>query len=266
MDQLRRIFREEDRKVLTFRESRAWAHHSGGWDNYALRERIMFGCLKHLPLEEYVKVNQFVQAESLRYALESNRRRQWKNVGQMTWQFNEPWPNAQCSNVLEYYGGRKLAYYAVKEAYAPVLASLKYKKLFYAPGEVFGAELWLINDRPDALYEIRCAVTAEDGRVLHQEVFTGTAPEDLSFRAGTIAVPIPQDLTGSFTVRLTTDCGGFHGEKEYLMLIADLDIPVEPTAMDRTLYKTDPAMFTAKRASWESVARFTDRWWQKIGG
>jgi hypothetical protein len=25
-------------------------------------------------------------------------------------------------------------------------------------------------------------------------------------------------------------------------------------------------MFTAKRASWESVARFTDRWWQKIGG
>ncbi len=269
MDQLRRIFRQEDQRVLTYRESRAWAHHSGGWDNYAHRERIMFGSLKHLPLEEYVKVNQFVQAESLRYSLESNRRRQWKNVGQMTWQFNEPWPNAQCSNVLEYYGGRKLAYYAVKEAYAPVLASLKYKKLFYTPGEVFGAELWLINDRTDAPYEISCAVTGEDGHVLYEGTFTGTAPEDLSFRAGSLSIPIPEDLTGSFTVRLTTVCGDFRGEKDYLMLIADLDIPVEPTATDRQfmdLYKLDGAMFTAKRASYNSVIRFADRWWRSIGG
>ena len=43
MDQLRRIFREEDQRVLTYRESRAWAHHSGGWDDHDLRERIMFG-------------------------------------------------------------------------------------------------------------------------------------------------------------------------------------------------------------------------------
>ena len=257
MEQLRRIFREEDLRVLTFRESRAWAHHCGGWDNYAHRERIMFGELRHLPLEEYVKVDQFVQAESLRYALESNRRRQWKSVGQMTWQFNEPWPNAKCSNVLEFYGGRKLGYYAVREAYEPVLASLKYKKLFYTSGEVFEAELWLINDRADAPYEISCAVIAEDGRVLHEQVFRGMAPEDLSFRTGHVAVPIPGDLTGSFSVRLTTACGDYTGEKEYLLLIADLDIPVE-------LYDLDSAMFTAKRASYSSVIRFVDRWWQSI--
>ena len=81
-------------------------------------------------------------------------------------------------------------------------------------------------------------------------------------------MPLPEDMTGSFTVRLTTVCGDFRGEKEYLMLIADLDIPVEPTAEDRQLmelYKTDGAMFTAKRASYRSVIRFADRWWQTLG-
>ena len=144
-----------------------------------------------------------------------------------------------------------------------VMASLPYQADFSS----YITEGLLINDRADAPYEISCAVTAEDGRVLHEEVFTGTAPEDLSFRAGSIRVPIPEDLTGSFTVRLTTVCGDFRGEKEYLMLIADLDIPVEPTAEDRQLmelYKTDGAMFTAKRASYRSVIRFADRWRQKM--
>jgi hypothetical protein len=96
-----------------------------------------------------------------------------------------------------------------------------------------------------------------------------SAEHQQSFRAGSIAVPIPADLTGSFTVRLTTVCGSFRGEKEYLMLIADLDIPLEPTAMDRQfmdLYKQDCAMFTAKRASYRSVISFADRWWRKLGG
>jgi len=266
MDQIQRIFRPEDRKLFTAAENRAWAHHSGGWDNYPHRERLMFGDLKALPLEDYVKVNQFVQAESLRYALESNRRRQWKNVGQMTWQFNEPWPNVQCSNVLEYYGGRKLAYYAVKEAYAPVLASLHYEKLFYTPGECFQAQIWLINDRRDADYTLRCTVLAEDGRELAAGRFHGHAQEDLSFQVSTVTARLPEDLSGSFTVRLETCCGGERSDKEYLMLMADLDIPLELTKADRDLRQIPRLrkLLEGKRASAASVIRFVDRWWEKL--
>lgn len=231
----------------------------------------MFGDLKHLPLEDYVKVNQFVQAESLRYSLESNRRRQWKNVGQMTWQFNEPWPNVQCSNVLEYYGGKKLAYYAVKDAYASILTSLKYKKLFHTPGETWEAEIWLINDRPDADYTIEYTVVTEDGRTLAEGRFDGTAEEDLSFNVGSLKAELPGDLTGSFSVVLNTRCGDFRDTKEYLMLMADLDIPLVLSEEDKKMLEamkkrlaSNP--FDAKRASTASVISYVDRWWQKTGG
>ena len=270
MDQLCRILKPEDRRVCAAREIRAWAHHSAGWDTYDLRERTMFGELKHLPLADYVKVNQFIQAESLRYSLESNRRRQWKNVGQMTWQFNEPWPNAQCSNVLEYYGGKKLAYYAVRDAYESVLTSLKYKKIFHTAGETWEGEVWLINDRTDAEYTVAYSVVTEDGRTLAEGSLSGLAREDLSFRVGSIRAELPGDLTGSFSVILNTRCGGFRDTKEYLMLVADLDIPLAVTREDEKMmeaikkrFASNP--FDAKRASVASVIRYVDRWWKKIG-
>lgn len=271
MEQIERIFKEEDRQLFTIQENRAWAHHSGGWDSYSMRERTMFGDLKKIPLADYIKVNQFVQAESLRYSLESNRRRQWKNVGQMTWQFNEPWPNVQCSNVLEYYGGKKLGYYAVKEAYDSVLASLKYKKLFYDAGERYEAEIWLINDRKDSNYEIDYTVTTEDGRTLSSGRLNGTAREDVSFKAGSIAFDLPDTITGSFTVHLSTTCGAYKSEKMYLMLIADLDIPIELTEDDKRmldLFKKRAASnpFDAKKASYASVIRFVDQWRSMING
>lgn len=269
MHQISKIFKEKDRKLFTSEENRAWAHHTGGWDSYNMRERTMFGDLKNIPLEDYIKVNQFVQAESLRYSLESNRRRQWKNVGQMTWQFNEPWPNVQCSNVLEYYGGRKLAYYAVREAYESVLASLKYKKLFYEAGERYTAEIWLINDKKDADYAIDYSVTAEDGRTLSSGKFEGIAKEDVSFKVGDIAFHLPDDLTGSFTVSIKTKCGESESEKIYLMLIADLDLPITLTAEDKRrleIFKKRAASnpFDAKKASYASVIKFVDKWYNII--
>ncbi len=265
MNQIRKIFKEKDMHLFTSDENRAWAHHTGGWDSYSMRERTMFGDLKNIPLEDYIKVNQFVQAESLRYSLESNRRRQWKNVGQMTWQFNEPWPNVQCSNVLEYYGGKKLGYYAVKEAYESVLASLKYKKLFYTAREHFETEIWLINDKKDAGFRIEYTICAEDGRTLSSGRFEGIAKEDVSFKAGDIAFDLPEDITGSFTVTISTECGEFKSEKMYLMLIADLDLPIALTEEDKRRLelikkRSEANPFDAKKANYASVISFVDKW------
>lgn len=269
MDQIKRIFKEKDQQLFTTQENRVWAHHSGGWDTYGFRERIMFGDLKHIPFEDYIKVNQFVQAESLRYSLEANRRRQWKSVGQMTWQFNEPWPNVQCSNVLEYYGGKKLAYYAIRDAYDYVLTSLKYKKLFYEAGETYEAEIWLINDRADAPYTIGYTVITEDGRELAKGNFSGIAQEDISFKVGSISAQLPDDLTGGFSIILETECGDFKDTKEYMMFIADLDIPIELSADDkmrieRMMKRFGANPFEAKRADTAPVIRYVDRWWDKI--
>lgn len=232
-DTLKRFLSPEDLKLFTSSENRVWRHHSGGWDTYNMRERLMFGDLYDIPFEDYIKVNQFVQAESLRYSVEANRRRQWKNVGQMTWQFNEPWPNIQCSNLIDFYGGKKLAYYTVRDAYASILTSLKYHKLFYKAGETFNGEIYIINDKKTADYTIQYEIVDQDENKLAYGEFTGVAHEDVSQKVGDVTFLIPEGFTGGFTIRIATQCGEFNDTKEYLMLIADKKIDVTLTEEDK---------------------------------
>ncbi len=243
LDALKRFLAKEDQKLATSFTNKVWAHHSGGWDTYSLRERLLFGDLDGIPFEDYIKVNQFIQAESLRYSLEANRRRQWKNVGEMTWQFNEPWPNIQCSNVLDYYGGKKLAYYFMRDAYDSVLTSLKYYKLFYKANEEFNSEVYIINDKKDAEYKIEYTVEDCNHKVLASGSFSGIAKEDISQKVGDIQITLPNDITGGFVIKLNTQCGDFTATKEYLMLIADKDIPVAIYEKDELTIK----IFNKKR-------------------
>lgn len=262
-DSICRFTAPEDRQLYTSLENRIWAHHSGGWDAYAMRERMMFGDLKGLPFPDYIKVSQYVQAEALRYALEANRRRQWKNVGEMTWQFNEPWPNMQCSNVLDYYGGKKLAYYAMKEAYTPVLASLRYERLFYRTGEEFRAELHLLSDLPDSSFEVTFEIRCGE-ELLATGTKAGTIQEDTSFMLCTISQPIPEG-TESLSVRLRTSCGGFTGDKEYLFLIANRqeDIILTEEEQQRLLHFKNKGFTNppdAPKANVQPVIDYVDRW------
>ncbi|WMJ23696.1 glycoside hydrolase family 2 TIM barrel-domain containing protein [Paludicola sp. MB14-C6] len=267
-DTLKRFLAPEDLKLCTSAENRVWRHHSGGWDSYSMRERLLFGDLHHIPFQDYIKINQFIQAESLRYSLEANRRRQWKNVGEMTWQFNEPWPNIQCSNVLDYYGEKKLAYYVMRDAYLSVLTSLKYDKLFYKAGEAFNAELFIINDKRTADYKIKYEIVNQNNNTLSSAEFSGTATEDVSQKVGSIAFTIPESLTGGFTVRITTSCGDFNGTKEYLMLMADKKVDVtlsqeEQLAIKHYKNKQFTNGIDALRADTAPVIRYYDNFIEK---
>lgn len=87
-----------------------------------------------------------IQYEGVRYALESNRCRAFQNCGSILWQFNEPWPNVSCTNIWDYYGKPKAAYYAVQAAYRPVAPVLKYDTLFPKAGEAVILRPFICND------------------------------------------------------------------------------------------------------------------------
>src|SRR5262249_52875613 len=124
-------------------ENRLWMHHGGDW--WLRRERVeeVFGRLPDL--ESYVRASQFLQAEGLRYAVESGRRRQWRCSGVLPWQFNEPWPNAVCTNAVDYFGRPKPAYWAVRRAYAPLQVAAAHRTTDWAGEPEFRADLWLLN-------------------------------------------------------------------------------------------------------------------------
>ena len=91
----------------------------------------------------------------------------------------------------------------------------------------------------------------------------------VSFKVGDIAFHLPDDLTGSFTVSIKTKCGESESEKIYLMLIADLDLPITLTAEDKRrleIFKKRAASnpFDAKKASYASVIKFVDKWYNII--
>jgi beta-mannosidase len=88
-------------------------------------------------LEEYVDFTHINQAEGLRFGIEHFRRRKPHCSGSLIWQFNDCWPGISWS-IVDYYGFAKAAYFFVKRAYAPVMASFK--------AVDNGVELWVVND------------------------------------------------------------------------------------------------------------------------
>jgi len=120
----------------------AWVHHGSWWLH---REKLegMFGPIENL--ETFVKASQFMQAEGLRYAIESNRRRKWRCSGTSPWQLNEAFPNTACTNAVDYLGLTKPAYWWIRRAYEPTHISAKYERLAWKPGEEWRAEVWVNN-------------------------------------------------------------------------------------------------------------------------
>ncbi|MBM3494361.1 MAG: hypothetical protein FJX72_08585, partial [Armatimonadetes bacterium] len=173
------------------RTNPAWIHHGSWWLH---REKVptLFGPVEDL--RTFVFAGQWMQHEGLRYIAESNRRREWRTSGCAPWQLNESWPNASCTNSLDYYGAVRPAYWGMRGAYGPTLVSLRYDGLNYQPGGKFGAELWLNISLPDtqpsavrwAAWDLQTCAHLGDGRAHPRSTEPG--PE----RLGTVAFDLPE--------------------------------------------------------------------------
>lgn len=133
-------FISEDKMWPPLRDNRTWSHHGAWFINFPMMEKV-FGSLTDM--KEYCKLSHYLQAEGLRYGIEANRRRMPQCGGTLPWQFNEPYPNAVCTNSVDYYGKPKMAYYYAKKAYEPVNVSLKYTSQTFKGN--LGFEIWLCS-------------------------------------------------------------------------------------------------------------------------
>ncbi len=132
------------------RTNPAWVHH-GAWWLHREKVEALFGPIDELAT--FVHASQWMQYDGLRYIAEANRRRKWRTSGCAPWQFNESWPNACCTNSLDYYGSVRPAYWAMRTAYSPRLLSLKHDGLGRTPGSGFAGEVWLNLSVPDVAPE-----------------------------------------------------------------------------------------------------------------
>ena len=150
---LQKIIPEKERFPIT--PTDAWvAHHAfGAWGADA------WLCLPTLEqyfgtptcLEEVVEQSNWLQCAGYQAAFEEMRK-QWPHCSMMLhWCYNEPWLTAANNSILSYPAVPKPAYRFVKAALRPTLFSARISKFDWSAGEVFEAELWLLNDLPEAV-------------------------------------------------------------------------------------------------------------------
>jgi len=190
-----------------------WLHHGAWWVQRPMMERV-FGPIEDL--ETYVKMSQLLQAEGLRYCLEANRRRKWRCGGTMPWQFNESWPNLSCTNVMDYFGNPRPAYWWCRQAYEPFHVSAKYDKLGWTEGEEFRAEVWL-NNSLEAEPGTGVTWTLSDlrGRTLATGEATVDSPECSAVQVTTAAWQVEGLEGGVFILHLNALAPSMRGSANY---------------------------------------------------
>jgi len=102
-------------------------------------------------LELLVERGQWLQSEGYKCIFEEARRQKPVCSMALNWCYNEPWPTAANNSIISWRTRPKPAYYAVKAALRPVLASARIPKFSWAEGELFTPELWILNDLPDCV-------------------------------------------------------------------------------------------------------------------
>ncbi|CAI6083150.1 glycoside hydrolase family 2 protein [Cohnella sp. JJ-181] len=186
-------------RVTDMDESLAWRHHGDWWDT---RERDAWFFGEPEGIDAYARRSQWIQAEGLRYIVESNRRKQFRNSGSIVWQFNEPWPNVGCTSLTDYYGEGKMAYYWIRQAYAPAHASLDYSRLVYPVGDTFVGDLFVGsgNGMPDGVIA-EVEVRSTDGRRLWHGRYPAEPVAGMR-KAAEVAFGIAPEFTAMFIVQL----------------------------------------------------------------
>jgi beta-mannosidase len=173
-----------------------WFHRGAWWVKRPMWDRT-FGELDSI--EELVHATQFIQADGLRYALESDRRRKYHNSGTLPWQFNEPYPMAACTSAVDYYARPKPVYYAVARAYASLLISARFPTQAWSEFEQFEAEAWVCNSHQGSYSNVilRMRLVGTRGHVYAERTETVSFGANCAAKLAVLQEPltaIPEDI------------------------------------------------------------------------
>jgi beta-mannosidase len=211
----------EDRWPAT-RANRVYRHLGDWWINEPLVQAAFGGRLTDL--ETLRRASQHLQAEGLRYAIEANRRRAFRNSGSIPWQLNESYPNAWCTSAVDHRGDPKPAYFAVRRAYAPIVVSASFARTAWGGEDRFEAAIWAWSDgTPLAGASAIARVVDVHGAELARADLEVDLDRDLPARLGAIALAPPFPPIFLLDLRLVPAAGVTVATNRYLFSgVADL--------------------------------------------
>lgn len=111
---------------------------------------------------EFISNSQYYQSELLKASVHYYRRKKYNGItGLFQFMFVDCWPSITWS-VVDYYLVPKAGYKTLKDAYSPVLLSLKVRQNQYFTGTKLNLDIWVINDTYTQLSDYKIEFEADD--------------------------------------------------------------------------------------------------------
>ena len=144
-------------------------------------------------LEELVEHGQLLQCEGYKAIYEEARRQKPYCSMALNWCFNEPWPTAANNSLVNWPNRPKPAFFAVRDASRPVLASARNTKFQWERGEKFTTHLWILNDRHEPVpgAKVSAWLVSGEEELLLGEWESGGAGPDENIEGPVVSAVIP---------------------------------------------------------------------------
>lgn len=208
-------------EIGTLQLTGSWEIHHAYWAQLDIMEAVL-GEVKEL--SEQIRFSNLFQAVGYQAIFEEARRQKPLCSMALNWCFNEPWTTAANNSVVSYPARKKPAYYAIQAALRPVVASARNFKFGYQPGEVFRAELWLLNDSTCEVSDtIRAYLEFDGEEIFVMEWKTGTVAANCNRCGNMIQYILPDTEKTFFKLKLKSENGY---DSEYTLYIEKKKVKV----------------------------------------
>ncbi len=159
---LRKIFNEDELWPVNDKQWAKWEYHDFQREETFVDAKVPMGSTP----AEFVRNTQEYQAKLIKLAAESYRRQRYHPVNSIfQFMFVEDWPSMNWG-IVDYWRTPKSGYYALKQAYQPVLPSIAWEKEHFKQGEPARFKLWVINDLLKSFPESRLSYSLRNAKML----------------------------------------------------------------------------------------------------
>lgn len=153
---------------------------AGSYANNLINEYLLNEYQKPKDFESFLYMNQVLQGDAVKIAMESHRRDMPYCMGTLFWQHNDCWPVASWSS-RDYYGRWKAQHYFAREAYKDVLVSP------IAKGDTL--DIYVVSDRlNESKGTLSVKIMKLDGTIVEEKKLDVTIPKNTSKNVFTASV------------------------------------------------------------------------------
>ncbi|MCK9221021.1 MAG: hypothetical protein M0Q40_00085 [Limnochordia bacterium] len=205
-----------------------WLHRGSWWIQWQEMNQLFGPWLPEQDeLENYTVCSQYLQAESLRYVVESMRRREPATSGILIWMGNEPYANTANTSVIEANGMAKFSHGFLQRCFAHQAVTCRYEGISYKAGDNFTVKVYAHDHSSRSLVgEVTATLVDCQGQILQQE--TKSVNLSAKVHALDLVWQVTPQIHNLFALILELKVDGRLTAENCYLFTTDLEYPLRP--------------------------------------